>query len=40
MSLKMHLLILLMEWQVTEIGLNPRGCWTHADENLVGTMWK
>ena len=38
MSLKMHLFIHLMEWQVTEIGLNPRGCWTHADEDLVGTM--
>ena len=27
-----------MEWQVTEIGLSPRGYWTHADEDLVGTV--
>ena len=38
MSPKMHLFIHLMEWQVTEIGFNPRGYWTYADEDLVGTM--
>ena len=38
MSLKVHLFIHLMEWHVPEIGLNPRGYWTHADEDLVGTM--
>ena len=38
MSPKTHLFIHLMEWQVTEVGLNPRGYWTHADEDLVGTM--
>ena len=38
MSPKMHLFIHLMEWQVTEIGLNPRGYGTYADEDLVGTM--
>ena len=35
---KMHLFIHLMEWQVTEIGLNPRGYWTNADADLFGTM--
>ena len=34
----MHLFNHLMGWQVTEIGPNPRGYWTYADEDLVGTM--
>ena len=38
MSPKTHLFIHLMEWHVLEIGLNPRGYWTYADEDLVGTM--
>ena len=38
MSPKTHLFFHLMEWHVLEIGLNPRGYWTYADEDLVGTM--
>ena len=38
MSPETHLFIHLMEWQVPEIGLNPRGYWTYADEDLVGTI--
>ena len=35
---KLHLVLHLLEWQVPELRLNPKTCWTYGDEDAVGTL--
>ena len=35
---KFHLFSHLTEWQIPDLGLNPRFYWTYADEDLVGQL--
>ena len=35
---KHHIFLHLAEWQIGDLGLNPRSYWTYADEDLVGKL--